>query len=320
MSIVTNIISAGEILDLGLNCQNYFHMDRNIYILLLAVLFCHYTVIGQESKLESELAKIIERTRSKSISIGKLYNLYYDTVKKVNDTSIKNKLQQKLDSLDIIDKENNKKELSLIFKFIRQHTTSFFSLYILDIDLHNMGDLQLYDSFYKAFSGLSKNLQISKKGKEFKEALINLKNSTIGKIAPDFTMNDYNNQKLSLSSFRKANYVLLDFWASWCRPCRDDFPYLKDLYTKYHSKGFEILNISRDDNIKAWKAAIQTDGIDIWKHASSKQNGDGILKSYFVNAIPVKILIDKEGIIIGRWLGSGQANQAALTKALKQIY
>lgn len=295
-------------------------MRAYLLISLFVLFFNYFTSKGQDSKSESEFAKILEPTRSRSISIRKLSKSYYEMIKQIDDTSGKNQLQKKIDSLEVIEEVNDRKELDLVFKFIRQHPNSSLCLDILDFRMHRSEGFQLYDSFYRAYNLLTKYLQISKKGKQLKADLVNFKNSNIGKEAPSFTLNDINNRKLSFSSFRNKNYILIDFWASWCIPCRADFPFLKELYKKYSSKGLEIINISRDDNIQFWKTAIKNDGIDIWKQISTKQNDDNILKHYFVNAIPLKFLINKQGVIIGKWLGTGEVNNKEIKMTLDQIF
>ncbi|WP_461789972.1 peroxiredoxin family protein [Pedobacter sp.] len=114
----------------------------------------------------------------------------------------------------------------------------------------------------------------------------------------DFTFNTIEGGVQKLSAY-KGNYVMLDFWASWCKPCRDESPFLKRAYQKYRDKGFKIIQVSIDNAIdeKKWKAAIQEDGTNLFIHTRKEKN-DPLIKAYKVAAIPVSYLIDPNGKII----------------------
>jgi len=126
------------------------------------------------------------------------------------------------------------------------------------------------------------------------------------------TVFDAHGNLLTLSAFR-GKYVLLDFWASWCVPCRHSHPHLINLYNKYKDKGFDIIGIASDMGREAvWKEAIEKDNVGIWHHvlegekkAASKNDSDSISNQYGVAALPTKILIDPKGKIIGRYTGDG---------------
>ena len=92
------------------------------------------------------------------------------------------------------------------------------------------------------------------------------------------------------------------------------------MYSKYKNKGLEFISISKDENLQSWKKAIEKEKIEIWKQISTKENKSTIEDAYVVTAIPVKILIDKEGIIIRRWIGSGEENKASIEKILTEIF
>lgn len=123
--------------------------------------------------------------------------------------------------------------------------------------------------------------------------------TTIGAIAPGFTLPDTTGKMISLANYR-GQYVLVDFWASWCGPCRKENPYLVKAYNRFHAKGFEIISISIDGNKAAWCNAIQTDGLP-WIHVSDLKAGQGpVPDEYGVKSIPKNVLIDKTGKIIAR--------------------
>jgi peroxiredoxin len=117
-----------------------------------------------------------------------------------------------------------------------------------------------------------------------------------GQPAPDLSLPDADGKTVQLSSL-KGSVVLIDFWASWCGPCRQNNPHLVKLYNKYHDKGLEILGISLDNNSDAWRAAIGQDGIG-WRQVIDIKGWDAAsAATYGVNSIPASFLLDKDGVI-----------------------
>ncbi|PUV24507.1 TlpA disulfide reductase family protein [Sphingobacterium athyrii] len=141
------------------------------------------------------------------------------------------------------------------------------------------------------------------------------KNVAVGKTAPLFTMNDTEGKPVSLSSF-KGKYVLLDFWASWCAPCRAENPYLVKAYQKYKDKNFTIVSISSDDKGDWWRKAIEKDGLN-WVHLSDLSGAKNpVAKLYGVQPIPDNFLIDPAGTIIARGL-HGEEVEKKLNEIIK---
>lgn len=136
-----------------------------------------------------------------------------------------------------------------------------------------------------------------------------------GKAAPNFTQNDVNGKPLSLSDL-KGKVVLLDFWASWCGPCRKENPNVVNLYKKYKDAGFTVMSVSLDKEEALWKAAIEKDGL-IWpNHVSDlKFWSNEAAKLYQVSSIPFTVLIDQNGNIINTNLRG-----AALEQTLMSIF
>ncbi len=160
------------------------------------------------------------------------------------------------------------------------------------------------------------------------EEIKKLESGSPGSKAAAFKAKDINGEQLSLSDFKGKKYVMIDFWASWCVPCRKGNPHLISVYNKYKEKGFEIIGVANDDNaVEAWKKAVAQDKIGIWKHvlsgykrnASEAEKGEYINERYGIHTLPTKILIDKNGIIIGRYGGGGE-DDAAMDKKLEEIF
>ncbi|WP_316825949.1 TlpA disulfide reductase family protein [Pedobacter miscanthi] len=171
------------------------------------------------------------------------------------------------------------------------------------------------------FRLLPKSVQNSYEGeamaKQIRYTKTFLLNSSIGSMAKDFSLPDTSGETVSLSAYR-GKYVLLDFWASWCAPCREDNPHLKSAYSKYKPKGFEILSVSLDVAAakKKWLKAIHDDGIGAWTHIADLQSvTNKAVELYGVQGIPQNFLIDPSGKIVAMSLRGG-----ALEKELAKIF
>ncbi|GIV38578.1 MAG: thiol:disulfide interchange protein [Thermonema sp.] len=135
-----------------------------------------------------------------------------------------------------------------------------------------------------------------------------------GSMAPDFSLPQADGTPFSLSKLR-GKYVLVDFWASWCGPCRKENPQVVALYNKYKDKGFEILGVSLDEDKEAWLKAIEKDRLT-WIHVSDLKGWQNeAARLYNVNAIPMTYLIDPDGVIIAKGL-RGPALEAKLQELL----
>jgi len=133
----------------------------------------------------------------------------------------------------------------------------------------------------------------------------------VGELAPEFKLKDINGKEHSLSDFR-GGYVILDFWASWCGPCKREMPFMKGLYNKYKSKGLKIVGISTDRQESAWKKALAKLNMPYLQLLDNK----GVAGSkYFVRGIPYVLLIDPKGIIVG--IERGEALEKLLINKLK---
>jgi len=130
--------------------------------------------------------------------------------------------------------------------------------------------------------------------------------ATISMTAPAFTKNDINGLSISLADYKGKKYVLLDFWATWCGPCKAFTPHLNEIYAKYAPKGLEVISISHDRNAAEWIAGVKEEKMDKWRniYTGFDKTQNEIARQYGIEAIPTVILIDMDGKIVGRYVGT----------------
>ena len=293
-------------------------------ILIIMIFFSTVTSFAQDTKQQKEIINKLNQIHKPTFktrdSLATIYKAIYEKIGYTNDTIIKNNLFKKINELDIASAKNAEKELDKEFGFIRQFPSNPISLDILLYKVTKLEAADKYEVFNSLFGSLTFDLQNSPKGLQLKEMLVNFKKSNINSEAPDFVVKDIRNNTLSLSSFKNNNYVLLSFWNSTSQACSDENNYLKEVYLKYHQNGLEIVNVSIDENMEVLRKAIDFQKIDMFKNVPIISNDVPLLASYFVNSIPQKILIDKNGIIIGRWRGSNNTLKQEMNLVFSTLF
>ena len=196
--------------------------------------------------------------------------------------------------------------------FINEHKES----YITPLAIYRLnqftGDNQQMETL---FSGLVQPVKMSPIGSFIAQQILENKKSALGKPLANFTQNDENDKPLSLSSL-KGKYVLVDFWASWCRPCRDENPNVVDMFNLYKDKNFTVLGVSLDKSKEPWLKAIKDDNLN-WAQVSDLKGWQNEVAAQFgITSIPQNYLIDPQGNIIGKNL-RGLALQYKLYQIFK---
>ncbi len=208
-------------------------------------------------------------------------------------------------------------------EFMNKYPASYVTASVMSYHINDM-KIEEAEQRYNRFPD---NLKASALGKEIRKQVDNLRMGSPGANAFVFASRELRGSPLSLADY-KGKYVLLDFWASWCVPCRKGNPHLLSLYSKYRDKGFEIIGISDNDtNPEAWQKAVEKDQIGIWKHilrglkwsSGTPDHSNDISDRYGVNVMPTKILIDPNGVIIGRY-GDGPEEDKAMDIKLTELF
>ena len=192
--------------------------------------------------------------------------------------------------------------------FIREHADNFISHYILDENKQDYtpDELREYLKLFTTESVFKKDIE---------EHLAKMDRTSVGSVAPDFTLETYEGEKITLSEVTAANKLtLVDFWASWCGPCRGENPKVKAAYEKYHSKGLEIIGVSLDSDVDAWQKAVAEDGLSWTQVMDIDQKA---AEDYSIFYIPSNFLLDSEGKIVASGL-RGEDLEAKLAELLAE--
>lgn len=204
--------------------------------------------------------------------------------------------QEKIKLLQQLEIENYEKHLEELNVYIKDNMVNTLGLYATSIRWKGAENLHFYDSITIAFENAYPDLEIAKK---LREKVSRLQQTSIGGITPDIEMNTPEGEAIKLS-FVQNKYTLIDFWASWCGPCRSESETLNQLYQQYNSEGFEIYGVSLDDNKDKWVKAIEKDH-RIWTNVSSLEAfKTDAAYNYAVTALPMNYLIDTDNKIIGK--------------------
>jgi peroxiredoxin len=203
-----------------------------------------------------------------------------------------------MDSLDKVYTMLDLEQKQVVADYAKTHPASLVSAFLIFSNFSYNARLGQIDSLYQQLDTAVRGNYF---GRQIRTIIEKTKITAIGNQAPDFSCPDENGKQVSLSSFRDR-YVLVDFWASWCGPCRLENPAIVKAYHKYHDNGFDILGVSLDDTRTDWLLAIKKDGLN-WTQVSDLLGWKCAPAAlYGVKAIPMNFLLDKNGIIVAKGL------------------
>jgi thiol-disulfide isomerase/thioredoxin len=201
----------------------------------------------------------------------------------------------------------------LIEKLLKQHPNSYASAFVLAGSGRQIKSMEKKEQLLGMLSG---KMRKSETGKRFADYIKGLKSSGIGKTVANFILPDPQGRDVDLNNL-KGKYVLVDFWASWCAPCRQSFPHMREVYQKYKGEPFEIYSISIDASKASWLKAVKEEA-NPWLQSLDTKN---ISQSGFaVTAVPTTYLIDPQGKIIMKEIGFDSSGNGEIEKKLKELF
>ncbi|HSJ66334.1 MAG TPA: TlpA disulfide reductase family protein [Anditalea sp.] len=239
------------------------------------------------SKDTDELKKVDQLAVDYQEEINQLNSEYYEAMNSKDQDKIKN-IQERAMGLESA-------QAGKVKAVINDMDGSFSALAAIGM-LNPRTDFQFLDSLIIA---LDERYPNTKTIVNVKQQLDEMRALSVGQPAPEISLPNPDGQTVNLSDLR-GNYVLIDFWAAWCKPCREENPNVVRLYNKYNDKGFEVFGVSLDRTREAWLRGIEEDGL-VWTQVSDLQYfNSAAADTYQINAIPATYLIDPDGKIIAK--------------------
>ena len=207
-------------------------------------------------------------------------------------------------------------------EFIDKHPKSFASI----IMLGNLSLVMTNEEMFKKYESLDPQHKESKTAKAVYAKMESNRRTAVGKPLSDFSLTGIDGKQVNTADL-KGKVILIDFWGSWCVPCRKSHPGLKELYAKYKSKGLEIIGVANEgisgnktpaQQIESWKKAVKEDDIN-WLHVLTDPAVKDLAKEYDISGYPTKFLVGRDGKFLMRILGSSEAMHKALEQKLAEL-
>jgi thiol-disulfide isomerase/thioredoxin len=260
----------------------FFWAEQHTHLVLKNGEFKKAVITG--SKTQAEKDKYVKRLEPNSRLQDSLSKLLSES----KDDAEKKALRQNIRSA-------KDQEEQMEIAYVQNNPESLISAYTLSV-YASTWDREQVTSLYL---NLTPEIKNSDYGKDIQTFIRLNKEIKIGGLFADFEQTNINGKKIRLSDF-KGKYVLLDFWGSWCPPCREESPNLVKVYKAYKNKGFQILGVAADDNKQNWLNAVKEDGMTWENFCDLKGDKNEATLIYGINAYPTNYLINDKGIIIAK--------------------
>jgi peroxiredoxin len=240
------------------------------------------------SKTQDDFKALVDQNKVFSDKYSELIKQFQDANQK-NDPARAADLRRQMESVD-------EEMMNMQRDFVKNNPASYITPDILQGLSYEMDPTEIEEAIARLDTALAKHPQIVALATRAQS----MKVVSIGQKAPDFTMNDVDGKPVSLSSKLGPKLLLVDFWAAWCSPCRQENPNIVKVYKEFNKKGFDVFGVSLDQTKDAWVKAIADDNLT-WTHVSDLQYwNNAAARVYAVNSIPASFLLDENGTIIAR--------------------
>ncbi len=241
------------------------------------------------SQAHTDYKALTEQYRSFDETDRDIYNVYYKSGQEQEN-------QEYLNIADSLWENNRLARIDFLINKMKEDPANIATAYMINRNSY----LFELDDLGEVINSIDASIQVSEDVKDLNDRLAVLKRVDVGQPVVDFTMEDTAGNPVKLSDQIRENYLLVDFWASWCGPCRQENPNIVAIYQDYKDKGFQVFGVSLDKDRDKWINAIHDDDLN-WEHVSDLVGWQNkAAKLYGVRSIPHSVLVSPEGIIIAK--------------------